>query len=598
MADGEGQGLRIGRVGPVLEIVLSHPPVNALGAGLRRALAEALDQAEAAPCGAVLIRAEGALFSAGADLMEGESAGGAPRLGALCSRIEGMPCPVVVLLTGDALGGGAELALAAHLRLATEEARLGFPEVTLGLLPGAGGTQRLPRLLGAEPALDLMLPGRRIGAAEALALGFVDRVVTGDARAAALEAAQDLALRGGGRRTGEERAGFRDVAAYRAAVAARREGLRGTRPSAADRIVDCVEAALLLPLEQGLAFEAAAFDDLSATSEARALRHLFRAERAARRLPRALEAALPGVAAPQRLALWGAGAEAVAIARTGLQAGMTVVLADPSKPALVAALEEIAAAQEAAVKAGHMSAEARDADWARLLPAVGLARLGEGEVVLTTRPDLALTVSRTVIALGVPGPKGAVGLSLVPHAKGTALAEMALEGEVSVARAAQAVALGRRLGWTVVPVGAGGAVAVVLATALADAVAHLEARGVPRAVIAQGLALAGIAGEGRAGTPGPVEEAVARRCFAALANAGARLIEAGTVRDAAVVDVIAVAAGIVARWTGGPMHRADQRGLMVLRRDLRVWAEEAPGLFAPTPLLDRLISEGRGFLDA
>ena len=136
---------------------------------------------------------------------------------------------------------------------------------------------------------------------------------------------------------------------------------------------------------------------------------------------------------------------------------------------------------------------------------------------------------------------------------------------------------------------------VALATALADAVAHLEARGVPRAVIAQGLALAGIAGEGRAGTPGPVEEAVARRCLSALANAGARMVEAGTVREAAVVDVVAVAAGIVARWTGGPMHWADRRGLIVLRRDLKVWAEEAPGLFAPAPILDRLISEGRGF---
>jgi 3-hydroxyacyl-CoA dehydrogenase len=598
MADGKGQVLRIGRIGPVLEIVLCHPPANALGARLRRALADALDQAEATKCGAVLIRGEGALFSAGADLAEMGADTEAPRLGALCNRIEGFSCPVVVLIGGVALGGGAELALAAHLRLATEEARLGFPEVTLGLVPGAGGTQRLPRLVGAEAALDLMLSGRMLGAAEALAMGLVDRMVTGDARAAALEAARELGLTGGGRRTGEERAGFRDVTSYRAAVAAQRDARRGARPSAADRIVDCVEAALLLPLEQGLAFEGAAFGDLTATTEAQALRYLFRAERAARRLPAPVAAALPGVAVPQRLALWGAGGEAVAIARAALQAGMTVVLADPSKPVLVAALEEIAAAQEAAVKAGRLSAEARDADWARLLPAVGLARLGEGEVVLTTRPDLALTVARAVIALGVPGPKGAIGLSLVAQPKGPTLAELALGGEVAVARAAQAVALGRRLGWAVVPVGPGGPVAVALATALAEAVAHLEARGVPRAVIAQGLALAGIAGEGRAGTPSPVEEAVARRCFAALANAGARLIEAGTAGDASVVDVVAIAAGIVARWTGGPMHRADQRGLMVLRRDLRVWAEEAPGLFAPAPLLDRLISEGRGFSGA
>lgn len=594
MAEGEGQVLRVGRIGPVLEIVLTHPPANALGAAIRRALADALDLAESTGCGAVLIRGEGGLFSAGADIHEMDAGGTGPSLGALCARVEGLACPVVALIQGVALGGGAELALAAHLRLAEEKARIGFPEVRLGLCPGAGGTQRLPRLVGAEAALDLMLTGRSMGAAEALALGLIDRVMTGDARDAALEAAQGLAAAGSWRRTGDLRTGFRDVAGYRAALAARRERLRDARLPAPGRIVDCVEAALLLPLEQGLAFEGAAFGDLVASPESKALRHVFRAERAARRLPPVIQAAVPGVVGPQRLSLWGAGGEAAGIARAALQAGMTVVLADPAKAALVAALEEIAAAQEAAVTSGQMTPEARDADWARLVPAVGPARLGEGEVVLSTRPDLALTVTRTVLALGVPGPKGAVSLSLVAH-EGRTVAEMALGGEVLPARAAQAVVFARRLGWDVVPVGPGGPVAVALASALADAVAHLEARGLTRGMIAQGLALAGIAGEGRAGKAGPVEEAVARRCLGALANAGARMIAAGTARDAAVVDTLAIAAGIVARWTGGPMHQADQRGLIILRRDLRVWAEEAPDLFTPAPVLDRLIAEGRGF---
>lgn len=602
MAEVKGQVLQVGRVGPVLEIVLAHPPANALDARLRNALGEALDLAEATQSKAVLIRSEGAVFSVGADHAETEAAGrggvaaDGPALGDICARIEGLGCPVVVLIDRLASGGGAELALAAHLRLAQESARIGFPDVSLGLVPAAGGTQRLPRLVGAEAALDLMLSGRVIGAAEALAMGLIDRVVTGEARMEALEAARALAATGVVRRTGEDRTGFRDVGAYRAAVATRRAALRGARPSAADRIVDCVEAALLLPLEQGLAFEGAAFEDLVALPESRALRHMARAEKAARKLPQTVMSALSTAGGPpQRLAIWGADAGAVALARTALQAGMTVVLADPVKPALVAALEEIAAAQEAAVAAGQISAAARDADWARLVPAVGPARLGEGEVVVTTRPDLVLTVSRTVLAMGVPGSRGAMGLSLVMQGQGPVLAELALAGETPPARVAQAVAFGRRLGWNVVAVGPGGPVAVVLATALADAVAHLEARGVPRAVIAQGLALAGIAGEGRAGMPGPVEEAVARRCLSALANAGARMVEGGTVREAAVVDVVAVAAGIVARWTGGPMHWADRRGLIVLRRDLKVWAEEAPGLFAPAPILDRLISEGRGF---
>ncbi len=597
MADGAGQLLRIERIGPVLEIAFTHPPVHALDAGLRAALVDALTLAEATDCGAVLIRGEGGVFSAGVSLAEpgGDPVETAREMRALCGRIEDLSCPVVMLMQGPVLGAGAEIALAAHLRVADETLQFALPEVILGLLPAAGATQRLPRLVGGAAALDLVLSGRVLGAAEAAANGLVDRVAQGEVLAVARAAARDLAglraQRGTWRRSCDERSGFRDVAAYRAALADARKAQRGSRLPAPGRIVDCVEAALLLPFEQGLAFEAAAHEDLVATPESAGLRHAFRAERAARRLPAAL-AALGKVAMPQRLAIWGAAGDAALIARQALQAGMAVQLADPAKAVLVAGLEEIAAKQEAEVQAGRMTPEARDADWARLVPVVGGERLGEAEVVLTTRPDLALAAPRTVLALGVPGPEGAVGLSLV--AQVDPLAEMVLEGGASPARAAQAVAMGRRLGWSVVPVGAGGPVAVVLATALADTVTFLEGRGVPRPVIAQALALAGIAGEGQAGTARSAEEAVARRCFGALANAGARLIEAGTARDGDTVDAVAIAAGIVARWTGGPMHQADQRGLIVLRRDLRLWAHEAPGLFTPAPLFDRLIAEGRG----
>jgi 3-hydroxyacyl-CoA dehydrogenase len=596
MAENGGQLLRIGRVGPVLDIALADPPLNLLGAAVRAALAEVLDLALVTDCGAVLIRGDAGVFSAGLDLGAAETgAGQAPLLRDLCRKIEELTCPVVVLLQGPVLGGAAELALAAHLRLADETVQIALPDVAFGLLPGAGGTQRLPRLVGGAVALDLMLSGRVVGAAEALAMGMIDQVVTGDAQAAGRSAARELAAAraqgGGWRRTDSLRTGFRDVAAYRAALAAAREGQRGSRLPAPGRIVDCVEAALLLPFEQGLAFEAAAFDDLSVTPQSQGLRHAYRAERAAWRLP-AVVAAQEPVAVPQRLAIWGAGGDGATIARQAMQAGMSVHLADPSKAGLVSALEAIAAEQEAEVKAGRMTPEARDADWARLVPLVGQERLAEAEVVITTRPDLVLPAPRVVLALGMDAPKGAVAVSLVQQAE--PLAEMVLEGEATPTRAAQAVAFGRRLGWSVVPVGPGGPVAVALATALAETVTFLEGRGVTRAMIAQALALAGIAGEGRAGVAKPAEEAVARRCFGALANAGARLIEAGTARDGDTVDAVAIAAGIVARWTGGPMHQADQRGLMVLRRDLRLWAHDAPGLFTPSPLFDRRITEGRG----
>lgn len=587
-----GAEVRVARIGALVEIVLAHPPVNALGAVVRAALDRALDEAEAGGAAAVLLRGEGALFSAGADIAEMARAAPAPRLGAICDRIEGFSLPVVTLISGPALGGGLELALASHLRLAQAAAQIALPEVHLGLVPGAGATQRLPRLVGAGPALDLMLSGRVIGATEALAIGVIDRLIPQgeDALAIARAAALALAEAGAWQRTGEVRSGFRDVAAFRAALEAARQAARGTRLPAPARIVDCVEAALLLPLEQGLAFEAAAFGDLVASPESAGLRHAFRAERAARRLPAAL--ARQEATAPSRLAIWGAGGMAPVIARQALAAGMGVLLADPSREGLVTALETIAAAQDAAMQSGRMTVEARDADWARLTPAIGPARLGEAELVITTRDDLSLAAPRAVLALGAAVPPGGMALSLVDQAQ--PLAEMVLEGAAPV-RAALALGFARRMGWQVIPTGPGGPVAAALATALAEAVAHMEARKVPRAVIAQALSLAGIAGEGRAGQPSAVEEVIARRCFGALANAGARLIEAGVARDAAVVDAVAIAAGIVARWTGGPMHQTDRRGLLVLRRDLKVWAADAPALYAPAPLWDVMIGEGRSF---
>lgn len=588
------QGVRVSRIGALLEITLAHAPVNALGAAVRRDLAAALDFAELDNSKAVILRGEGGVFSAGADISELGQEAAAPRLGALCRRIEELDKPVVAFLSGAALGGGCELALAAHLRLADDTAQIALPEVHLGLLPAAGGTQRLPRLTGPEVALDLMLTGRVLSAAEAVAMGIIDRIVTDEPEVALRAAALALAEAGTWTRTEARRDGFRDLAAWRLALDRARDGVRGARLPAPGRIVDCVEASLLLPFEQGLAFERAAFDDLLATPEAAGLRHAFRAERAARRLPRPVAA---GAAAPvHRLSVWGAGTAALPVVRAALQAGMAVQLADPAREALVAGLEAIAAAQEADVAAGRMTEAARDADWARLSPVLGQARLGEAEVVLTTRADLALPAPRTVLALGVAAPKG--GMAVSPVQDGPGVAEVALLGpEIAPARAAQAVAFARRIGWDVVPTGPGGAIAVHLATALADAVAQLEARGVTRALVAQALSLAGIAGEGRAGVARQAEAAIARRCLGALANAGARLIEAGTARDALQVDAIAIAAGITARWTGGPMHQADQRGLMVLRRDLRIWAVEAPAIYAPAPLFDRLIGQGARLTD-
>ncbi len=351
-------------VGAVLVLVIDAPPVNALGHAVRAGLAAGIRAAIADPAvQSVVICAEGRTFPAGADIAEFGQPPRPPSLPEVLDQIEMCPKPVVAALHGSALGGGLELALAAHARVAVADARVGLPEVNLGILPGAGGTQRLPRLIGAEQALRIMLTGRPVPAVEALALGILDQVVEGGLLEAALAVAGAMTAP---RPTRDRRDGMRDGRAYVAAVAAGRVQVAGSPLPAPPRIVDCVEAALLLPFEQGQAFERAAFSDLVMSPEAVALRAAFFAERRAGRMPGADARARP-VRAPLVL---GAGPQGAEVARSLLAAGYRVTLAAADQPALVAGLEAVGAAQEQAVAEGRMTAAARDADWARLTPAL------------------------------------------------------------------------------------------------------------------------------------------------------------------------------------------------------------------------------------
>ena len=582
------------RDGAVLIVSMNAAPVNALSRLVRVGLSAALDAAEAPDIGAVVIKGEGPCFSAGADISEFGSKGAGPDLATLCNRVEAFPKPIIACLHGVVLGGGLELALAAHVRVATQTARLGFPEVTLGILPGAGGTQRLPRLVGARESLRMMLTGQPVGAVEALAMGILDQVVEGDAFEAAMAAAR-LQIGRPPVPTAQRRDGLRDGVAYQDALRAARHDARDTRLPAPARIIECVEAALLLPFDQGEAFERAAFEDLVASPESAGLRHAFMCERRASKLPKGMAALT--VPAPRRLAIWGADGAAVDVALGALKVGLRVTLADPAREVLVAALERIAARQEADVAAGRMAAEARDADWARLTPQLSPETLGEAEVVILSRPDVPGDVlarlRSAVLTLGVTPQRGMIGLSVTEGDK--PLAELAQDEQVAPARLAVALAFVRRMGWRPVLVGPGPSVALRLATVLAETVTHLEERGLSRAEIAAALAAYGIAGEGRARPGDTVALSIARRCFGALANEGARLIQTGKLRRPCEVDAIALAAGLVARWTGGPMYQADQRGVMVLRADLKSWAADAPELWTPSPLMDQLIGGGKTF---
>jgi 3-hydroxyacyl-CoA dehydrogenase len=591
---GSGEAVvRQERHGDVAVLVLAHPPVNALSNALRAGLDAALAATIADPSvRAIVLRGEGRGFCAGADISEFGAPRTALRLGDLCRTIEASPKPVIAAIHGMALGGGLELALAAHYRLAGEGAVLGLPEVNLGLLPGAGGTQRLPRLLGAKEALRLMLSGVPMPAPEAARLGLVDRLVEGNLTETAIAFA---AGRPPPRPTGARRDGMADARAYLAAVAEARAAQAGNRLPAPGRIVDLVEAALLFPLDRGLVTEETAFAELLATPEAAALRHAFFAERRAQQLPAALAAAkLPDLAS---LGLWGSGGGEVAdLACQALAAGLRVVLAAPDRDALVALVSAVAQRQEADVTAGRMTPEARDADWARLLTATGPEALSGADLVLTAdgAPDLPAAQARrlTVAPLGAAGPGAAVAITAAPGVAG--LAELGLGPEARSGVALALVALARRLNWRLVPVGPGGPVELGLRLALGAALAHLASQGIAAPLVSEALArwLRPRPAPPGAGLTPAIERHVIDTCLLALAAEGARMLQDGRAPRPATLDAIAMLAGLVPRWAGGPMFQADQRGLLVLRRDLRALAEAEP-VFQPCDLLDRLLADGQ-----
>jgi 3-hydroxyacyl-CoA dehydrogenase len=282
-------------------------------------------------------------------------------------------------LHGSALGGGLELALAAHGRVAQAGARLGLPEVGLGILPGAGGTQRLPRLIGAEAALKIMLTGRPVPAKEALRMGIVDRVVEDDLEGMTITFARGIA-KSHPVPTRDRRDGFRDPAAYGAAVALARKAAKSNPLPGHARIVDCVEAAQLLPFDQGQAFESAAFADLVSSPEAIALRHLFFAERAAVKIPAAKATPMP----VNSVTVLGAGEDGTDLVMLLLDAGLEVVLADVSKADLVPGLERVVATLDKAVASGKMTVEDKDARWSRLVPDLAQDLESLGDVLFVT----------------------------------------------------------------------------------------------------------------------------------------------------------------------------------------------------------------------
>jgi len=273
----------------VAVLTLNNPPVNALSQGVRQGLKEGVEKALADDSAkAIVIFCEGRTFIAGADISEFSSGPMEPNFHAVLSTMDDSSKPIVAAIHGTALGGGLETALCCNYRVAVGSAKFGLPEVNLGLLPGAGGTQRLPRVVGVEKTLAMVTSGVPIGAAEAHKLGLVDQLVEGDLRTEALAFARDKAAQGGGhprvRDNDDKLQSAKDNPEIFAAT--RKMLARKTRGFLAPEYnIRCIEAAVNQPFDEGLKTEGKLFAELMAGPQSQAQQYFFFSERQAGKVP-------------------------------------------------------------------------------------------------------------------------------------------------------------------------------------------------------------------------------------------------------------------------------------------------------------------------
>ena len=392
------------RDGAIAVVTVDSPPVNALSAAVRGGVAEAVRQVSTDPeAKAIVLICGGRTFFAGADITEFGKPPVEPTLRQLLDIIESSAKPVIAAIHGTALGGGFELALAAHHRVALPSAKCGLPEVKLGLLPGAGGTQRLPRVVGVEKALAMVTSGDPVSAEEAKALGLVDALVEeGALRDGAIAFARGIVAEGKPPRR------LRDLpldaapeifAAFRKANARRFRGF-----AAPESAIRAVEAAASLPFDEGLAREREYFDELMRGPQSAAQRHAFFAEREAAKV-----SGLPAgtrTLPVNRVGVIGAGTMGGGIAMNFLNAGIPVTIVEMKAEALERGIGIVRRNYEASAKKGRLGADQVETRMGLLTGSLAMEDLRECDLVIEAvfeRMDIKQEVFRKLDAIARPG---------------------------------------------------------------------------------------------------------------------------------------------------------------------------------------------------
>lgn len=370
--------------GKLFWIVSDNPPVNALGHAVRAGLSEAIAKGNADNgVKAIIIACDGRTFFAGADITEFGKPLQAPGLPEVCDAIEASEKPVIAAIHGTALGGGLEVALACHYRVAVPSAKLGLPEVKLGLLPGAGGTQRLPRVIGAEAALGMIVSGNPVGAKAAHTAGLVDKLADEDGlRDAAADLAKEVMDRDThpvtSRREDKIRAAKEDPGLFDRFRKDNARMIRGL--DAPEACIAAVEAAVNIPFKKGTALERELFMKLVTGDQSKAMRHVFFAERTAQKID-----GLPKDTATykiEKVGILGAGTMGGGIAMNFLTAGIPVTMVEREQAALDRGVSIMRKNYERSAAKGKFKPEQVEAAMGRLNPTLDFDALGECDLII------------------------------------------------------------------------------------------------------------------------------------------------------------------------------------------------------------------------
>lgn len=467
-----GEVVSLSETGGIATITIDNPPVNAISRAVRQGLLDAIAALRGRPdIRGLVLACAGRTFCAGADISEFGKAL-EPSLPEVIAALEALGLPSVAAIHGTALGGGFELTLGCHYRLAQRGSYVGLPEVTLGLLPGAGGTVRGTYLCGAAAALDIMTSGRRVPAAEAQGLGLVDALVAGDPAAEARTFLQERLAEGALAPQPIARAPDMDPTSFDALAAPPLAKMRSEAPR---RVVAALRNALALPPEEALKAERALFLAAVASPQSAALRHLFFAERESARLPEAEAQAVPRPVAS--VGVIGAGTMGAGIAMAFANAGLPVVLRDIDAPAVDRGIERIAETYARSVARGSLAAGEVALRQDRITGTTALADLAGCDLIVEAAfEDMAVkqAIFRDLDRLAKPGailatntsyldvneiaaatarPGDVLGLHFFSPANVMKLLEVVRGAKTAPEVMATAFALARQIGKVAVPVG-------------------------------------------------------------------------------------------------------------------------------------------------